>query len=114
MSRAGVVFVHGQPAGVLREEPAEGQALAYVFTYDANYLAQANAQPISLTMPLRREPYRQDHLHPFFVSLLAEGALAEIQCRLLRIDERDLFGRVLITCRDTIGAVTVDRLEPTP
>ena len=106
MNRHAQVLVFGKPAGYLHETDD-----GFEFGYDAAYLSQSQAQPVSLTLPLRPEPYRSQMVLPFFFGLLAEGALAETQCRSLRIDERDTFGRLLATCRDTIGAVTV---EPQP
>jgi serine/threonine-protein kinase HipA len=79
----------------------------YEFSYHRHYLQQPHPQPVSLTLPVREETFRSRHIPAFFSGLLAEGSLAEIQCRTLRIDERDIFGRLLETCHDTIGAVTV-------
>lgn len=108
MRRAHVV-VNGEVAGELDE-----LEVGYEFTYDPAFLAKRDAQPVSLTLPLRTEPYISGHLHPFFAGLLAEGTLAAIQCQTLRIDERDYFGRLLATCRDTIGAVTIRSIEDGP
>ncbi|MBT3377895.1 MAG: phosphatidylinositol kinase [Lentisphaerae bacterium] len=106
--RSGRVLQGGVPAGRL-EETATG----FRFTYAPAFLASSNP-PVSLTLPKRPEPYEAPHLFPFFVSLLAEGALAEEQCRRLRIDGRDHFGRLLQTAGgDTIGSVQVE-LEDGP
>ena len=110
MMRAGIVYVEHEVAGDIAET-ADGIA----FTYRDEFLSSPSAQPVSLTLPLRADPYLATSLHPFFAGLLAEGTLAEIQCRTLRVDERDLFGRLLATCHDTIGAVTVrDAAETGP
>ena len=104
MRRQGKVFCKGQLAGELGETE-DGR---HVFTYDAAYLAQPKARPISLTLPLRREPYVAEQLFPFFHGLLAEGVLKDLQCRELRIDEDDALGRLLRTAGDEIiGDVTV-------
>ncbi|MBA3687165.1 MAG: HipA N-terminal domain-containing protein [Planctomycetes bacterium] len=105
MNRHGAVLINGARAGELVEVDD-----GYSFAYDRDYLAHTHAQPVSLTLPLRVEPYHGRHLFPFFAGLLSEGALADLQCRMLRIDERDLFGRLLETCRDTVGAVTIEPL----
>lgn len=96
------MLVNGQRAGVISETDAG----TYHFVYDPNYQAQA----VSVTLPRRAAAYDSADLFPFFAGLLAEGALAESQCRELKIDERDFFGRLLATCRDAIGAVTVEPL----
>lgn len=102
MSRSGHVYVNDRRAGTITEI-ADG----FSFSYDAEYLADPRTAPISLTMPKRSEAYVAQHLFPAFCGILAEGSLATIQCRTQRIDERDLFGRLLATCRDTIGALSV-------
>lgn len=101
--RRGRVFVNGVLAGRLEETRA-----GYRFSYDAGYLAHRDAPPVSLTLPRRVEPYESRVLFPFFHGLLAEGSAKELQCRLLKVDEDDHFGRLLATAGgDTIGSVTV-------
>jgi serine/threonine-protein kinase HipA len=104
-SRRGLVSVNNRPAGTICET-ADG----YTFAYDAQYLADKSTAPVSLTMPKRAEPYVSRHLFPAFCGILAEGSLAEMQCRELWIDERDIFGRLLQTCHETIGALSVRSL----
>ncbi len=102
MRRALVQF-NRRPAGIL-EETEEG----YRFTYLPEYLADPDAPGISLTIPRRSEPMESRVLFPFFFGLLAEGALKEEQCRKLKLDEEDHFGRLIRTAGDdTVGAVTV-------
>lgn len=80
----------------------------FVFQYDRKYLQRDDAKAISLTLPLQEEAFESAILLPFFCGLMAEGVNKEIQCRLLKIDENDLFGLLLKTGdKDTIGAVTV-------
>lgn len=103
MHRSGAVHVDGVRAGDI-SETKDG----YVFTYSAEYLLDPRLRPVSLTLPKRAEPYRSATLFPFFQGLLAEGALREIQCRKLKIDESDSFGLLLKTAGvDTVGNVTV-------
>jgi serine/threonine-protein kinase HipA len=94
------VYVHDSVAGILQETDAR----EYVFTYDENY----HGEPVCLSMPVRIEPYRSDHLFPYFFNMLSEGANRQMQSLLLHIDESDDFGIMLATAQhDTIGAVTV-------
>ncbi len=97
------MYNHGVRAGTL----VEFTDASFQFTYDKAYLASPGASAISLTLPCRREPYRSDHLFPFFYGLLAEGGTRALQSRLLRIDEEDHFGLLLATATDAIGSVTV-------
>jgi len=102
--RAARVFRRDVLAGHLEE--VEG---GYRFTYDKDYLRDSLRPAVSLTLPKRAAPYSAPHLFPCFVALLAEGALAEEQCRRLRLDERDLFGRLVATCGgDCIGSLRVE------
>ncbi|MCQ2390247.1 MAG: HipA N-terminal domain-containing protein [Kiritimatiellae bacterium] len=83
-------------------------ASGYTFTYDPAYLADQSTPSVSMTLPKRIEPYRSPHLFSFFFGLLAEGIQKEIQCRYLKIDEEDDFGRLLATSKnDCVGAVYV-------
>jgi len=103
MSRSGKIYCGGKLAGLI-EKVLDG----YRFTYDTGYLTASGTRPISLTLPKRPEPYTSNVLFPFLFGLLAEGILKETQCRQLKLDENDHFGRLLKTAHsDTIGAVTV-------
>ena len=104
MKRSGKVFCKGVLAGEL-EETEQGD---FVFVYDPAYLANPSSRSVSLTLPIREKPYTANRLFPFFAGLLAEGVLKELQCRDLKIDESDAFGRLLKTAgSETIGDVTV-------
>jgi HipA-like protein len=103
VSRSGKVFCGEHFAGRI-EELSDG----YRFTYDAEYLALPETHAISLTLPKRSAPFTSAVLFPFFFGLLAEGILKDTQCRKLKLDENDHFGRLLKTAHsDTIGDVTV-------
>ena len=106
--RRAEVRVNGIPAGLL-EESAEG----FRFQYYRNYTEQPDLPAVSLTLPKRTEPpYESAVLFPFFAGLLTEGTAMQIQCRVLKLDESDLFGRLLKTARDdVIGNVTVHEIE---
>ena len=102
-NRCAIVRNHGQVAGRL-EEHAEGMS----FTYATDYLARPDATAVSLTMPLRAEPYESTKLFPFFYGLLSEGSTRDLQARLHRIDESDDLGLLVATGADAIGSVTVE------
>lgn len=101
--RSGVVYYRDRIAGRLRETDD-----GYEFAYSPDYLNDSSVPSVSLTLPKRPEPYRSPYLFAFFSGLLAEGVQKEIQCRYLKIDEDDDFGRLLRTSKlDCIGAVHV-------
>ncbi len=117
IERRGLVRLRGQPVGTLTEyaSPLPAATGRFVFRYDPEYLAMPGAVAISLSLPLQAEAIATPVLHGFFAGLLTEGAFARSQCRRLRLDEHDLFGRVLATCHsDTIGAVTVEPVIAEP
>ncbi len=97
------VCISGQVAGSLEELEGGGSR----FTYAPEWLGTTGAQPVSLTLPLRAEPYVSRTLHPFFENLLPEGWLLEVSTAKLKISKDDLFGLLLATCRDCVGAVEV-------
>lgn len=99
--RQATVSVHGREAGTLVESPASGDA--YVFTYHEGY----PGPPVSLTMPVRAEPYRFDRFPPFFDGLLPEGVMLDALLRTAKLDRDDCFGQLLVVGADLVGAVTV-------
>ena len=80
MNRVGRVNLDGEFVGLLEEVGTQTK-----FTYAAQWLAGPDARPVSLTLPLRAEPYFRLGLHPFFENLLPEGWLLEVarDCRTL-------------------------------
>ena len=98
-----VVFLRGIKAGILTEDEN-----GYTFEYDANYLVQADAEAVSLTLPLSNKPYRDKVLFPFFVCLIPEGWLLDIAETNWKIDARDRMSLLLACCKDCIGAVGVE------
>ena len=101
MRKAEVLF-HDRPAGIL-EELEHG----YRFTYRQDYLEDSQAVPVSLSLPLRPEPFEDKRLFPFFDGLIPEGWLLDIAEATWKLDPRDRMGLLLACCRDCIGAAGV-------
>jgi serine/threonine-protein kinase HipA len=101
-NRQALVRLDGQPVGTLTED---GRQIA--FQYDAEWVANAQAVPVSLTLPLTNKPYVTDGLHPFFENLLPEGWLLDLTTTALKISKDDAFGLLMATCADCIGAVEI-------
>ncbi len=98
------VYRNGIVAGELIRENRH----SYIFRYDDFYLHNPDLPAISLTLPKSRKEYRSKYLFPFFANMLSEGINKQLQCRQLKIDEKDYFGLLTATAQsDTIGAVTV-------
>ena len=104
MMRRAIITVKGIKAGLLIEDE-----YGYEFTYDPSYAEQPSAQPVSLTLPIRREPYRSERdLFPFFDGLIPEGWLLDIAEQNWKINPRDRMGLLLACCSDCIGDVGVE------
>ena len=100
--RKAYVYVRNVFAGVLSETD-----FGYRFAYDEDYLRSENASPVSLTLPLRDEPYDSGTLFPFFDGLIPEGWLLGVVSRNWKIDTKDRFGLLLVACKDGIGNVSI-------
>jgi len=103
IGRRATVCLSGERVGALQES-SDG---ATRFLYDEAWLRRADARPVSLTMPLRREPYESRALLPFFRNLLPEGWLLAISLVRLKVAADDAFGLLLATCRDCVGEVEI-------
>ncbi len=95
--------MHDFWAGTLTEDET-----GYHFLYEPEYLSKENAEPVSLTLPLTNGTYSDKVLLPFFDGLIPEGWLLEIAEKNWKLDARDRMGILLATCRDCIGAVSVE------
>lgn len=79
----------------------------FVFQYDTDYLSSAEAQPISLTLPLRTEAFESPVLFPFFDGLIPEGWLLDVALRNTDVSILDRMSLLLLCCKDCIGAASV-------
>lgn len=100
--RKAEISIFSRVAGILVED--EG---GYSFTYAAEYLDQPDAMPLSRLLPLRRDPYLDRRLFPFFDGLIPEGWLLDIAEKTWKLDPRDRMGLLMACCRDCIGAASV-------
>ena len=103
MERSGTVIYKSRPAGKVWQDD-EG----YGFAYEPDYLQSPAASPVSLTLPLRPEPYRSKVMLPFFDGLIPEGWLLDITVKNWKLNPSDRMELLLTVCRDCIGAVSVE------
>lgn len=106
MNKKGKVYLRDKFAGILTENEN-----GFSFQYDLDYLASPGALPVSLTLPLRREPFTSPLMIPFFDGLIPEGWLLEIVEENWKIDPMDRMSLLLTFCKDTIGAVSIVPLQ---
>ena len=98
----GKLYYNNVWAGIITEDEQ-----GYSFTYDEAYLNSPQPQPVSLTLPLQREPFRNNVLFSFFDGLIPEGWMLNIAERNWKINRRDRMALLLACCRDCIGNVSV-------
>jgi len=104
--RCAEVYADRIAAGIIKETPD-----GFEFRYHKDYLSDRKLNSVSLSLPKRTKPYKSQILFPFFAGLLTEGITLQIQCRLLKIDPNDFFGRLLKTVHDdAIGNITIHEL----
>ncbi len=81
------------------------------FNYEQEYLNMGNPEPISLILPLTSKKYSSKILFPFFDGLIPEGWLLDIAEKNWKLNPRDRMSILLVTCKDCIGAVSVEPIE---
>lgn len=100
------IYMHDRLAGILTEDEN-----GYHFKYLPAYLENSQAEPISLTLPLRNESYRSQVLFPFFDGLLPEGWLLELAIENRQLNPLDRMSLLLETGKDCVGAVSIQAIE---
>ena len=107
MEQKAHVYQNGELAGTLTKQRGK-----YTFSYHETYFTNRQKPAISLSLPKTQRTYESDTLFAFFYGLLSEGTNKEIQCKALRIDEKDAFTRLIKTAHtETIGAITVREVD---
>lgn len=97
------VYVQDIYAGQIRETD-----MGYEFEYDEVYLDDELSLSISLSLPLQKEIYISKYLFPFFDGLIPEGWLLDVVINNWKVDNRDRFGLLMLSCRDCIGDVHIE------
>lgn len=96
------IYVDEIKAALLEETDS-----GYRLTYENEYLALTDAEPVSLTLPLQKEHYESNVLFPFFDGLIPEGWLLEVVEDTWKVNPKDRMGLLLVSCKDTIGNISV-------
>ncbi len=105
MKRSGKVLFKNIEAGIVWQDDD-----GYGFQYNKEYLKK-NSIPVSLTLPLRSEPYSSNTMMPFFDGLIPEGWLLDITIKNWKINPNDRMELLLTACKDCIGAVSIEAIE---
>lgn len=98
------VYLHERLVGQLVRE--SGQRVT--FTYHRPYVAQ-HGPALSLSLPVREEPFVAEGLPAYFSGLCSEGWLRQVQSFRQQIDPADEFTLLVLNGADLAGAVTIHR-----
>ena len=98
--RRALIRQHGISAGYLESMPKGA--------WQFHYLEPYQGPPVSLTMPVRLEPYLFESFPAVFEGLLPEGPQLEAVLRLHKIDRNDSFRLLVTVGHDVIGSLTVE------
>jgi serine/threonine-protein kinase HipA len=104
------VFLRDRKVGLLEQDEA-GQLR---FTYDATWLADPAHMALSLSLPLRLEPFGNREARPFFAGLLPEAEKRDLVARALGISARNDFALLDRIGGECAGAVTFRRPDEAP
>jgi serine/threonine-protein kinase HipA len=74
--------------------------------YADRWLQTAAAFPLSVTMPLRAEPYSSDVITPWLANLLPEEDQLKVLIRSLGLDQADVLAVLAVIGGDTAGALS--------
>src|ERR1035438_10697741 len=88
MARKGKVFFRDKFSGMIIENDN-----GYAFYYDENYLNDDEAKAISLTMPLRKEPYESSTMIRSEEHTSELQSLRHLVCRLLLEKKHTMLSR---------------------
>lgn len=79
----------------------------FVFAYDGGWLKRKRAIPLSLSLPLREEPYVDYPARSFFSNLLPEAEIRKMIARQLGISDKNDFAMLREIGGECAGAVSV-------
>jgi serine/threonine-protein kinase HipA len=96
------VYMHGVIAGLLERR---SQARLR-FTYDEDWVAEERP-PLSLSLPVRSQPYDHDDCSPFFEGLLPEGDFLKAIARTLHVSATNPFQLLTELGGECAGAISV-------
>ncbi|MBI4604308.1 MAG: type II toxin-antitoxin system HipA family toxin [Planctomycetes bacterium] len=97
------VFFEGRKAGSLSLDPSR----RFVFRYDPRFLSSRDARPLSVSLPLRPEPFPDDASRPFFANLLPESGVRRAIARQLGVSDENDFALLEALGGECAGAVSL-------
>ena len=78
-----------------------------VFQYSSDYMDSAYGAPISISLPLRSEPFTPEQTRCFFDGLLPEGFSRRAVSDWIRVDENDYLTILAVLGSECLGAIRI-------
>ncbi len=103
MARDLTVYLHRQAVGTLRQEDSGRLA----FSYLGEWLGRPEARAVSLSLPLREEPFEDRVARPFFAGLLPDELARDRLARYLGISRQNDFALLAEVGGECAGAVAL-------
>ena len=101
------IRLFGRHAGVLSIVDEMRSPEGWHFAYAADYLASGTPVSLSVSLPVRAEPFEGAVVRNWFCNLLPEGAVRDVLERRLRLPARDDFALLAAIGGECAGAVAV-------
>jgi len=79
----------------------------FVFEYHPDWVADHDSQPLSLSLPVSAEPYRDALAQPFFANLLPEAEIRHLIAKSLGLSEQNDFALLEAIGGECAGAVSL-------
>ena len=103
MARILDVYLHDSKAGTL----SQLQDGTLSFSYSSSHLALANAAALSVSMPLREQPYPDRICQTFFAGLLPDEDARRRLAAILGVSEGNVFGLLAAVGGECAGALSL-------
>lgn len=103
------VRLNGLPAGILDAHPSGDMTFSYTpERINASRHKKPNGYPISLSMPVRQEPYAQDRAGPFFRGILPDNSqIKHVLATYLEVNEDNDYAMLTELGRESPGAIGI-------
>lgn len=103
MARTLDVFLKEQLVGRLEQDDSGSPW----FSYTEEWLKAEGAVPLSISLPLRSEPYRRNECRPFFAGLLPEETSRELIAKAFGVSDKNDFAILERIGGECAGAVSL-------
>ena len=83
-----------------------------VFFYDEGYLSKGEAAPVSISLPLQKEPFSPEQTRNYFESLLPEGFSRKAVADWIKADDNDYVTILSVLGKECLGAIKIVEGDP--